>query len=58
MLTSEEFHEVSCDIAVGTDDAALTNWSGRARWTRGALNRSNVCPPRTLNQILLQQALI
>lgn len=58
MLTSEEVHEVSCDVAIGTDDTAVTRWSGGPRWTRGALNRSYICLQRTLNQIVLQKALI
>lgn len=58
MLTSEEGHEVSCDVAVGADDTALTGWSGRSGWTRGTLNRSHVRLPGTLNHIVLQQALI
>lgn len=58
MLTSEEVHKVSCDVAVGADDTALTGWSGRSRWTRGALNRSHIRLPGTLNHIGLQQALI
>lgn len=58
ILTSEERHEVSRDVAIGTDDAALTGRSGGARWTGRALDCSHIRPQRALNQILLQQALI
>ncbi len=58
MLTSEEVHEVSRDVAVGTNDTALTRWSRRPGGTRGALNRSYIRPQRTFNHILLQQTLI
>lgn len=43
LLTSKELHEVSCDVAVGTNDTAVTRWSGGARWTLWALNRSYIC---------------
>lgn len=58
MLTSEELHEVSGDVAIGTDDPAVTRWPRWPRWTRGALNRSHICLQRSLDDIFLQQALI
>lgn len=58
VLTSEELHEVSGDIAIGTDDPAVTRWPRGSRWTRRALNRSHICLQWSLDNIFLQQALI
>lgn len=57
-MESEEVHEVSCDIAVGRDDTAVARWTGRTGRTRGTLNGSDIRLQRTLNQIVLEQALI
>lgn len=43
LLTSKEVHEVSCDVAVGTNNTAVTRWSREAGWTWWALNRSYMC---------------
>lgn len=58
VLTSEEVHEVSCDVAIGTNDAAIARWSGRSSWAGRALNGSYICQPGAVNQIVLQEALI
>lgn len=58
IFTSEEVHEISCDIAVGCEDAAVTRWSRRAWWAWRALDRPHIRGQRTATCIALQQALI
>lgn len=57
-LTSEEVHEISCDVAVGTDDAAVPRWSWRTGGTGWALNGSHIGFRIAIDTIFLQQPLI